>query len=1022
MRQKCVHWTKSVRTVAVALAAVAITLVARPNAQSIAPSFPNDPTSLPRLAFTDIQYVGGFRLPSTMSNGESFSFGGRQLAFNPVSNTLFVGARSGLIAEVSIPGVVNTTNAAAMPFASFLQGFYDPTEGRMSQIGTEGVALDSLMVYGNRLYGTAFIYYDANNTQRASHFSRSLQLNQPSFQGWSSIWQADKTGFVSGAMAPVPPEWQPLLGGPAVTGQCCIPIVTRTSWGPAAFAFDPSKVGQSAVPGSPLLYYTGEHPTLGHWDAANPTYGATIAMGGMVLVPGTRTALYFGTIGTGTNCYGNGTADPTMDGKIGPDGEKYCYDPANSDKGSHAYPYRYQMWAYDLAEFAQVKAGTKQPWEVVPYGVWPFDLPTKATTIRLGGVGYDASTQTLYLSQLHGDQDGYSFRPVIHALRINAADLSILSPVTSVNLTADLPAPQTAGTTIRFRANASAATSVEYKWLTHDGATWTAHGSWSSASDFAVTPTTANASFKVGVQARAITSPTDTGDASAEMDFPLVSARVGSVSLTANKTAPQVPGTMIEWTANASGGSNPQYKFQLFDGVSWSTVRDWSDSKTFTWTPAVAGTNYRVSVWARSGGSTDVYDATNEAGFTIAGTPPTARVTTVTLGTSLPSPQPENTAITWVASASGGADPVYKFQLFDGAVWSTVRDWSPSNSYTWMPTAAGSNYRVSVWARSGSSTEIYEAVNEGYFTIAAPVQAPRVNRVALTANLMSPQTANTAVTFNAGADGGSNPQYKWQVFNGSSWTTVKDWSTSYSYVWLPTAAGSNYRVSVWARSSGSTEVYEASAEMFFTITAPAPPPRVSAVTLAANLASPQVVNTTIIWTATAVGGSTPEFKWQLFDGFTWKTVRDWSSVNTLIWTPTAAGPNYRVSVWARSAGSSEVYEAVNEGYFSITAPIIVTPRVTSVALTSSHVAPQLVNTTVTFTASPTGGAGPHQYQFWVFDGARWTSFPWTTNKNFTWTPTKASAKYRISVWAKSAGNPADLYEASTEVYFAIASK
>src|SRR5688572_11425212 len=125
-----------------------------------------------------------------------------------------------------------------------------------------GAALTGLMVHGNRLYGTATIFYDANNTQRLSHFSRSLQLNQPSFSGWSSVWRADRSGFVSGWMAAVPTEWQASLGGPAVTGQCCVPIAWRTSTGPAAFAFNPSQIGQPSVPASPLLYYGLDHSTL----------------------------------------------------------------------------------------------------------------------------------------------------------------------------------------------------------------------------------------------------------------------------------------------------------------------------------------------------------------------------------------------------------------------------------------------------------------------------------------------------------------------------------------------------------------------------------------------------------------------------------------------------------------------------------------------------------------------------------------------------------------------------------------
>ena len=95
------------------------------------------------------------------------------------------------------------------------------------------------MVYGNRLYGTAYIYFDASNTQRVSHYSRSLQLNESSFSGWSAVWHRParvRGGHDGGGSERVAGQ----LGGPAITGQCCIPIVYRTSAGPAAFAFDPA--------------------------------------------------------------------------------------------------------------------------------------------------------------------------------------------------------------------------------------------------------------------------------------------------------------------------------------------------------------------------------------------------------------------------------------------------------------------------------------------------------------------------------------------------------------------------------------------------------------------------------------------------------------------------------------------------------------------------------------------------------------------------------------------------------------
>src|SRR4029078_10931964 len=104
-------------------------------------------------------------------------------------------------------------------------------------------------------------------------------------------------------------------------------------------------------------------------------YGASTEINGVAVLAGTRTVLYIGRNGTGVFCYGNGTNNPGLAGTIGPDNEKYCYDPTSTSKGQHGWPYNYQMWAYDLNDLTAVKNGTKQPWEVQPYGVWPVSVP-----------------------------------------------------------------------------------------------------------------------------------------------------------------------------------------------------------------------------------------------------------------------------------------------------------------------------------------------------------------------------------------------------------------------------------------------------------------------------------------------------------------------------------------------------------------------------------------------------------------------------------------------------------------------
>ncbi len=380
-----------------------------------------DPTHLRRLAFEDLKYAGAFRMPAGVANGDSFASASGPIAFNPARNSLFAGSRLSRVAEVTIPTPLITTDINALPSAEYLQGFHDPTEGRIKEVATQGAALSGLLVHDGWLFGTGLIFYDANNTQTVSHFTRPITLAEPGASPMRSVWRKGRSGFVAGYMARVPPEWQSKLGGPAITGQCCVPIVGRTSWGPAAFAWDPTEFAQpkdKEINAVPLVYYPAEHPTLGPWSGSNPTYGGTIQMGGVAVIDRTRTAVFVGRNGTGPYCYGIGVGDKSLTATKNDKGETLCYDPATSDKGQHAYPYRYQMWAYDLNEWAEVAAGKRDPWSVKPYGVWPFDLPFPEANTRINGVTFDPATRRLFVGQRSADRDGQSYRPLIHVFEV----------------------------------------------------------------------------------------------------------------------------------------------------------------------------------------------------------------------------------------------------------------------------------------------------------------------------------------------------------------------------------------------------------------------------------------------------------------------------------------------------------------------------------------------------------------------------------------------------------------------------
>jgi hypothetical protein len=182
-----------------------------------------------------------------------------------------------------------------------------------------------------------------------------------------------------------------------------------------------------------------------------------------------------------------------------------------------------------------------------------------------------------------------------------------------------------------------------------------------------------------------------------------VSGIVTGVTLTASHTAPQVQGTPITFTAAATGGTAPyQYKWWLYNGITWTIVKEWSTETTFTWTPATANANYLVYVWARSAGNTsDTSEKMAGRSFPIL----TGFITGVTLTASHTAPQPAGTPITFTAAAAGGSAPYqYKFWLYDGTTWTTGQNWSATATFIWTPATANASYQVWIWARSAGNT------------------------------------------------------------------------------------------------------------------------------------------------------------------------------------------------------------------------------------------------------------------------------------------------------------------------------
>jgi hypothetical protein len=84
------------------------------------------------------------------------------------------------------------------------------------------------------------------------------------------------------------------------------------------------------------------------------------------------------------------------------------------------------------------------------------------------------------------------------------------------------------------------------------------------------------------------------------------------------------------------------------------------------------------------------------------------------------------------------------------------------------------------------------------------------------------------------------------------------------------------------------------------------------------------------------------------------------------------------------------------------------------SLTASPTLPVFEGTSVTWTASTSGGTAPIQFQFWRFtEGAGWTvGQAYSTSNTFTWTP--PAGTHALQVWARSSDSTAayDVYTSS----------
>jgi PKD repeat protein len=283
------------------------------------------------------------------------------------------------------------------------------------------------------------------------------------------------------------------------------------------------------------------------------------------------------------------------------------------------------------------------------------------------------------------------------------------------SLVASPAPPRPAGTAMTWTATATGGVApLQYRFWRYSGS-----GGWTIAQDYSTSNTLAwtpwqPGQYDIAVWVKSAGSP-NAYDAVRDTGFFNITANVTISNLSASPAPPRPVGTVMKWTAAASGGPAPLlYRFWRYNvSTGWVMVQDYTTTNTYSWTPAVPG-QYDIAVWVKATGSPNAYDAVRDAGmFTI-----TSTVTISALSASPSPPRAAGTPFTWTATASGPAPLQYRFWQYSPAGgWVMVRDYATSNTFTWTPAAAG-QYDIAIWVKGAGSANAFDAVRDsGTFTI-----------------------------------------------------------------------------------------------------------------------------------------------------------------------------------------------------------------------------------------------------------------------------------------------------------------
>jgi len=181
----------------------------------------------------------------------------------------------------------------------------------------------------------------------------------------------------------------------------------------------------------------------------------------------------------------------------------------------------------------------------------------------------------------------------------------------TINL--DKVSPQQNNTNIIISAQSNKNQDNLFQFSLFDGKKWTVLKKYSTISTFNWKPNTPG-SYKIKVQAKHKLSKSVEDDSKVINYLIYQPAKLDTIT---PDIGPFTIDTPVEITANANGGNETQYRFDILQGTQWITLQNYSNLNSYNWnTPSEPGI-YKIRVLVKNKNSKKEYDDFKELTYTV---------------------------------------------------------------------------------------------------------------------------------------------------------------------------------------------------------------------------------------------------------------------------------------------------------------------------------------------------------------------------------------------------------------------